>query len=54
MATNNHSTGRNEPSKADLLLMLSEVVALLEQYKAENQQLKTDWEHAFLRLEQND
>ena len=33
--------------------MLSEVVALLEQYKAENQQLKTEWENAFLRLEQN-
>ena len=33
--------------------MLSEVVALLEQYKAENQQLKTEWEQAFLRLEQN-
>lgn len=60
MATNNHSTGRTEPSKADLLLMLSEAVALLEQYKAENQQLeaenqqlKTEWEQAFLRLEQN-
>ena len=53
MNTYNPSTGRTEPSKAELLLMLSEVVALLEQYKAENQQLKTEWENAFLRLEQN-
>jgi hypothetical protein len=34
MDTNNPSIARTEPSKADLLLMLSEVVALLEQYKA--------------------
>jgi len=60
MATNNVSTERNEPSKAELLLMLAEVVKFSEQYKVKNQQLqeenqyfKTEWEQAFLRLEQN-
>jgi len=33
MATNNVSTERNEPSKAELLLMLAEVVKFSEQYK---------------------
>jgi len=60
MATNNVSTERTEPSKAELLLMLAEVVKFSEQYKVKNQQLqeenqyfKTEWEQAFLRLEQN-
>ncbi len=61
MAVNKPSTGRTtEPSIQTVLLKLAEVVALSEHYKAENQQLqkvnqylKTEWEQAFLRLEQN-
>lgn len=53
MAAIKPSTGRTEPSKEELLLMLAKVVKLSEQYKAENQQLQTEWGQAFLRLEQN-
>lgn len=57
MATNNclpEPTTHTEPSKKQLLLMLDEVITLSEQLKLENQQLKTEWEQAFLRLEKND
>ena len=53
MATNNASPGQTVPSKDKILSVLAEVVALSEQLKVENQQLKTEWEQAFLRLEQN-
>ena len=60
MAAIKPSTGRNEPNKDKLLLMLSEVINLLEekieqiqQLQSENNHLKTEWEQAFLRLEQN-
>ena len=61
MAENNPSTGRSDPSKEQLLLMLSEVIGLLERKTKQNQQLQkeknhlqAEWEQAFLRLEQND
>jgi len=56
MATNNGLTEpptRSKPSNAQLLSMLAEVVALSEQLQSENNHLKTEWEQAFLRLEQN-